>query len=66
MILPVEEVETGDQLRRDDRWRLVDHIEPKLLELTILIFWADSADPDDRLAVPITQTISLWRVCRDR
>ena len=63
MVLPVEEVEGGDQLRDRGRWRLVDHVEPRLLEQAIYIYFTDDIGPDDPLGVRVPMTISLWRVC---
>ena len=63
MVLPVEEVEPGDAMRCHERFREVDHVEIKLVTQTILIYFADEADPDDHLGVTYPTVISLWRVC---
>lgn len=60
--MPPDEVEPGDAIRDHGHWRTVDHIEPQLLELSILIHFTDTEN--GTLRVPIGQTISLWRVAR--
>lgn len=60
--LPVDELAKGDLLPDRGRLRAVQAVTPTVVEMALVIDFADSTDRHDRLTVPMGQSVTLYRV----
>jgi hypothetical protein len=64
--VPADEVIPGDQMRDHGVMRQVTGTGASVVELSVVVFFDETDGFDNRLCVPLFQTVSVWRVCCDR
>ena len=62
--LPADEIESGDVIRDHGRFRHIDHVEPSMVELS-LVFHFEPPDELGTLCIRSLQSVSVWRVCSE-
>lgn len=60
------EVVPGDQMRDHGVLRRVVGLAPSRIEFSLVVFFDEADGFEDPLCVPLSQTVSVWRVRRDR
>ena len=60
------EVVPGDRLRDHGILRQVVGLAPSRIEFSVVVFFDGADGFDDPLCVPLVQTVSVWRVCREQ
>jgi hypothetical protein len=63
--VPADEVAPGDWLRDHGAMRRVTGVEASVVEWSVVLFFDPGDDFGDPLHVPLSQTVSVWRVRRD-
>lgn len=60
--VPAGEVVPGDVIRDEGRFRRIERVEPKVVELSLVWFFDPADGVSDRLRVPAHISVSVWRV----
>jgi len=63
--VPAEHVMANDLMRDRGILRHVSGLGPSMVEFSVVLFFGEADGIDDQLCVPLHQTVSVWRVCRD-
>lgn len=64
--IPAEQVIANDLMRDRGVLRRVAGLGPSMVEFSVVVFFGEADGFEDQLCVPLLQTVSVWRVCRDR
>jgi hypothetical protein len=60
-----DEVSPGDLIRDHGHLRRITDIGASVIERSIVLFLDPEDGLDGQLRLPLFQTVSVWRVCRD-
>lgn len=64
--VPADEAVPGDRVRDHGVLRQVTSVEASVVERSVVLFFDPADGFDDPLFVPLFQTVSVWRLCRER
>jgi hypothetical protein len=64
--VPADEVVPGDHVRDHGSFREVIEVQASVREGAVVLVFEQVAASGARLHVPLLQTLSVWRACRER